>query len=149
MNARASFQTVLIALVLGFVAGRASDGWHLPDVLPIVKTDPAPIPGNALRVLVVSETGEQGEPDPFNAVPVRQYIDQKGGEIRLWDDDMTDADLANAPSEFRNGYAKAKGAAGFKMPWVTLTNGTTGYSGPRPATPDECLALLKKYWEGT
>jgi len=42
----------------------------------------------------------------------------------------------------REATADAKGS---KAPWIAMSNGTSGFSGPFPATESEALELLAKY----
>lgn len=112
--------------------------------------NPAPIPLDGFRVLMVYESKDRpsypaGVLNVLEGKTVRDYLDSHcvkgpGGEPerRIWDQDT-------------DGYADAKhwGDAmkrpRSKLPWVVISTGKTGYEGPLPTSPAECLDLLKKY----
>lgn len=129
-----------------------------PDVKPDPKpidpqpkpVDPAaPIPLSGFRVLIVFETG-QGLPAAQSSIlygkRTRDYLDQhcvKGPngqtpEYRIYDKDVP---LANESKLWRDAMARPRTS----VPWLLISNGTTGYEGPLPATVDEFIALCDKY----
>lgn len=111
--------------------------------------EPTPQPGK-LRVLIVEETADRGKMPPAQqeilfSLAIRTYIKTACSkhsdgtpDFRLYDDD-TDVGkdlpwLQSAMKEPRN-----------SLPWIVLSNGSTGYSGPLPADEAATLELLKKY----
>lgn len=131
-----------------------------PDVKPIdpePKPEPkpkpvdptAPIPISGFRVLIVFETG-QALPAAQSSIlygkRTRDYLDQhcvKGPngqtpEYRIYDKDVA---LGNESKLWRDAMARPRTS----VPWVLISNGTTGYEGPLPATADEFIALCDKY----
>lgn len=117
---------------------------------------PAPIPGEGFRVLIIEETAERAKlPAKQYAVlfakPLYDYLRAKcaaepafeeGKAFAVWD---KDAPLDAAPKLWQDAVARAKAAAGFKTPWLLVSTGKAGYSGPLPGTLEETLTLLKKY----
>ena len=124
-----------------------------PDPKPIDPPKPvdpsAPIPLSGFRVLIVFETG-QGLPAAQSSIlygkRTRDYLDQhcvKGPngqtpEYRIYDKDVS---LANESKLWRDAMARPRAS----VPWVLVSNGTTGFEGPLPATVDEFIALCDKY----
>ncbi len=112
---------------------------------------PAPIPAAGLHVLVVYESADlskypSGQQAAIYAKSVRDYLnatcpagpDGKTRQWRMWDKD-TDA------TEEQKLWQDALKRARTQTPWVIVSNGTTGFEGPLPASADEMLALLKRY----
>jgi hypothetical protein len=64
---------------------------------------------------------------------------------RTLDDDYTASQLSNLPATLRNAYPDVVKEAAGRLPWVAISDGTTGYSGPLPATIQDMMALLNKY----
>lgn len=113
--------------------------------------DPPPIPGAGLRVLVVYESGDlskypPGQQGAIYARSVRDYLnatcpagpDGTTREWRMWDKDV---DASGESKLWRDVLARPR----TRTPWVCISNGTTGFEGPLPASADEFLTLLKKY----
>lgn len=125
-----------------------------PD--PIPPPNPAPIPYPGFRVLITYETADlaklpAGQIAALYAREVRDYLnarcskgpDGKTAEWRLWD---RDTDASAESDAWRYAQARAKGKAAV-YPWITISDGKTGYEGPLPQTVQETLALLRK-WGG-
>jgi hypothetical protein len=112
---------------------------------------PAPIPAPGLHVLMVYESGELSKLPPAQlsvlyAKSIRDYLqakcpvgpDGKTKEWRIWDQN-TDAS-GDAPV-WRDAMNRPRAS----VPWIIISNGTTGYEGPLPRSIDETLVLLRKY----
>ena len=149
---------IFVPLLLASIfAGRGCDGinlpdvkwpdWHLPDVIHVITPDPpAPIPGEGFRVLIVEEATEERSKLPasqqliFTAKAIRDYAKEHcvTDGFRILDDD---ADMSREASVWQ----EAMKAPRASLPWLLVTNGKTGFSGPLPLTVDDTLAILKKY----
>lgn len=107
-------------------------------------TPPAPIPATGLRVLIIEETNDRATLPPaqaqiFSSTKVLGWLRTNAPDHwRVWDDDV---DPASAPVEFRDALKIPRGG----LPWIVISNGATGFSGPLPATADETVTLLEKY----
>jgi hypothetical protein len=112
---------------------------------------PAPIPAPGLHVLMVYESGELSKLPPAQlsvlyAKSIRDYLqakcpvgpDGKTKEWRIWDQN-TDAS-GDAPV-WRDAMKRPRTS----VPWIIVSNGTSGYEGPLPASIDEALKLLKQF----
>jgi hypothetical protein len=103
----------------------------------------APIPEPGLHVLIVEETEDrlklpEGQRDIITATEWRASWMAKGGEIRMRDpSDEHPNDAAK--------WNKAMQRPRSGLPWVIISNGTTGYEGPLPDSLTEWEALLAKY----
>jgi hypothetical protein len=123
-----------------------------PDVKPTPPKPidpPAPIPAPGFRVLMVYESADLHKMPPaqlaaLKSQTVRDYLDlrcvDEGGVKgwRVWDKDV---DTANVSKLWRDAMARPRTS----MPWVTISNGVTGYSGPLPENADKLIELLKTY----
>ena len=135
-----------------------------PSPDPAPPTPPAPPPSEApfrspgFAVLIVREASEAGKLPAsqraiFSSGAVHQYCADKCVQLsdgqkfyRIWDDDYSDAQVANVPAELREAYQGTKELWDANTPWIGINDGKGGgYAGPLPATVDEMLALLKKY----
>jgi hypothetical protein len=116
-----------------------------------VPPSPAPIPAAGLRVLIVYESSEIGklpakQVSILTSVPFRTFLDAncaagpdgKTKEWRLYDKDV---DLTNEAPLWKTAMARPRTA----IPWLIVSNGTTGFEGPLPATVDETQKLIQKY----
>jgi hypothetical protein len=116
-----------------------------PDV------DPTPIPGNSNRVLMLYESSDLSRIPAAQAAlltsgNVRDYLerkcskgpDGKTAEYRIWDKDV---DTTNASKPWQDAMALPRD----RMPWLMVSNGVTGFSGPMPADEASLLAKLKQY----
>jgi hypothetical protein len=123
---------------------------------PFVPPNPAPFPSDGLRVLVLEETEERSrlpvkQLTALTSAKCRDYMDAKAmkgpdgsPEWQVWDDDLPTDKMQPIWKEAVDvAKAKSNGA----RPWLIISNGNGGYSGPLPATEDEFLAELQK-WGG-
>lgn len=126
-------------------AGIRTGAGAQPPPTPVDPVDPAPIPTDGLRVLIVREYDETAANMP--ASQQRIFTDSKvlgwlkvnaPGKWRIWD---ADGDASKAPEEFQAALKRPRGG----LPWIVISNGTTGFEGPLPKTADETVALLEKY----
>ena len=123
-----------------------------PDPKPVVPDPPKPAPPIAIpgfRVLFVVESSDLSKLPPeqvpiFTATPILSYLKshciQIDGfpEYRIWDQDTP---TANVSKTWRDAMALPRSS----LPWIIISNGDTGYSGPLPANVADTLNLLKKY----
>lgn len=119
-----------------------------PDVDPDPVDPPVPKTGQ-LKVLIVEETGSRGElPSSqisvFTSMDIRDYVKKacsKTGEqpdFRVYDKDVS---VATEPEWIKKAFSEQRQG----LPWILISNGTTGFSGPLPKDVTETLSLLKKY----
>lgn len=111
---------------------------------------PSPIPGDANRVLIVYESGEVSLLPTSQAVlmssqSVRDYLTRKCSkgpagtpEFRIWDKDV---DTRNVDKAWQDAMAIKRD----QIPWLIVSNGKSGFSGPLPVTEAELMAKLKQY----
>ena len=124
-----------------------------PPKPPTPPPSPAPIPAEGFRVLVVYETAElsklpAAQSNVLYAKSVRDYLnakcvmgpDSKTREWRIYDADVD----TSAETKLWQDAMKVKRD---KLPWLIVSNGKTGYSGPLPENVEKTLELLKKYAE--
>lgn len=130
------------------------DSGHAPQPPPTPPdppkpVDPAPIPVAGFRVLLIEESAERGKltPGQFRVMfgkNMRDWLDancvkennQPG--YRIYDKDaVTKGDLKH--------WQDAMTRPRQSVPWVIVSNGTTGFEGPLPATEDETMKLFQKY----
>lgn len=123
MNPKLSLSDVVSLLLLAFLAyGWASDGG-----IPFIPS--APFPADGLRVLVVEETADRGKL-PESLLSSMVSMDWKNiagsGNWRMLDKD--------APITKEEPWVKAAMAVERdSLPWLLISNGNSGYSGPVPA----------------
>lgn len=131
-----------------------------PDIDPVDPVDPdppptpddnAPFPSDGLAVLIVYETGDasrlsSGHRAIIFGADARKFLDEttkteadgRTPAYRIFDKDV---DI----SVIDNRWKAAMGVARESLPWVVVSNGRTGFSGPLPATVDEFKALVGKF----
>jgi hypothetical protein len=101
---------------------------------------PAPIVGDGLRVLVVLESADLSKLDhdtgaELNGKTLADYLnatcakgpDGKSPEWRIWDKDVP---LSEVSQTWKDAMARPRSS----LPWLTVSNGKTGYEGPLPKT---------------
>ncbi len=126
-----------------------------PDPDPDPKPN-APFPSDGFAVIVLKEASETGTLTPaqrsiLTSSKVLKYINSKAVKVgdgvffRAWDDDYTEAQLSAVAPELALAYRESKKLADGRLPWICISTGDGGYSGPLPATLDEMMTLLQKY----
>ena len=126
---------------------------HLPSIgwLPSLFPGRAPVAVKGFRFLIVEETEDRAKlTEPQRQIlfspDIRSYAaghcakgpDGKTPEFRIFD---KDADLSHESDVWRQFMAVKREAT----PWLVVSNGSSGFSGPLPATAADTLAILKKY----
>lgn len=108
-------------------------------------------------MLIIREAQETGrlpssQAAIFSSPRVLKYLQEKTAKangtdplVRVWDDDYTDEQLANSPAVMRDAYKRIMPAARGHLPWIAISNGTDGHSGPLPLTVEDTMELLRKY----
>lgn len=137
---RANLVIVLCIAAIWFLI-RNQDGGILPP-----KPDdaiPAPIDGPGNAVLIVYESEEtrampSSQGAIFTSVPFRDFLNRHNVEFRIWDQHLdTQHDIPR--------FAKALRNPRDSLPWIYISNGETGHSGPLPDTVDETQELISKH----
>lgn len=124
-----------------------------PDPTPEPTPDPTPQPGDApiegpgLRVLFVSESAEPMSP----AIQAIFY----SPEISAWlnancikvdgQPEFRRVDPDTQYTDPNHRFAKALKRPRATLPWLIISNGTSGYEGPFPQTVATTLELLKRF----
>lgn len=137
----------LVLVLLLNQQGGCNIHWPTPDHGPT----PAPIPAEGLHVLFVwdkqkANEYDRGQLEAIQSSAVRLYLDShaakgadgKTPEYRMFE---TTSDVSQESKLFKDAFARPRSS----LPWVWIVKGNRGYEGPVPKTPDELLALLKKY----
>ena len=119
-----------------------------PNPVPPI---PAPIAAPGLRVLMLYESSQLSKlPVAQSAIlydtGLRTYLDSttpvgkdgKTHEYRIWDKDVNPA----GDDQIWQDALKRPHAT---IPWILISNGTTGFEGPLPADPASTKALIQKY----
>lgn len=125
-----------------------------PDPTPPVPPQP-PVPSDGFRVMILEETADRASLKPsqlaaMHSPAVRAYLDSRAklpnGERgwRIWDDDYTDAQLADENVEIVAIYKRAQ-IDRKSTPWIYVANNGIGESVPLPPDEASLMALLRKY----
>lgn len=131
---------IVLAVAIAFATfGGSLGGCELP--LPVVTS--APFPADCLSVLIVEETDArkdlpQSQLDAIMSTEWRQYVYSVGGEYRTLD---RHTDVSRDAEKWQAAMAVQRDG----VPWVVISNGKDGYSGPLPATTAELTQLIRKY----
>lgn len=128
----------------------------------------APFPAPGLAVLILREASQTthlpaSQQTIFTSPTVLNWLKENCVKLpdgnppnqpafRSYDDDYDLDELANAPEVFRVAYPIVIRAARDRErpdnePWIAISDGKRGYSGPLPATVGETMELLRKYGE--
>lgn len=126
-----------------------------PGPVPPTPPDPtpgtAPIPAAGLHVLVIYDAQKLStltatQQGAIYAKSVRDYLratcpkgpDGVTAEWRMW---PSDVDATGESQLWQDAFKRPRTS----LPWVIVSNGTTGYEGPLPGSAEDMLALLKQY----
>lgn len=144
----AGITACVLALLLGFGAFQKFDGYSLFRQATSIS---APISAPGFRVLVVTDSENLAKmPSSQIAVitgtDVRDYLDKhcvkgpdgKTPEYRFF---HATTDVSFSSPLWKEAFAAPRSS----LPWILVSNGKTGYSGPLPVNTAETLKLLKKY----
>jgi hypothetical protein len=101
-------------------------GIHLRDAEPKPLPFPEPLPPPVVEVR------------PPIVVKLRAWLKSNKADFRIWDQHV------DASKESADWQAAAKNRPA-SLPWIVISNGTAGHSGPLPKTTDETIALLEKF----
>lgn len=110
---------------------------------------PVPIPGQGLRVLIVYESADlpkmpSAQVQMLTAKEVLDYLDAKTAKVngqpeyRKFDQN---ADVKGESQTWQDAMARPRAS----VPWIVISNGTTGYEGALPANKNDLMTLLRKY----
>ena len=141
MNKHFAIFCVVIAALIYFGPTVSPDPVPVPEP-PIPDVDP-PIPGDSLSMLIVEEVNDRGDLSAdqvgiFTSVPLREWLDSHDVEWRIWDQNV---ETKFEAEKWRQALAKPRDA----LPWIYVSNGKSGYSGPLPETVEATIELLEKY----
>jgi hypothetical protein len=126
-------------------AGQHGEPGPGPEPTPVVVVDDAPFPSDGLTVVVIeeAETRMRGELSPghFAALAsgkVREWAQGAGAHLRVFDQHtptvgMTQTEMAAFGLKFDS------------LPWIHISNGKSGFTGPLPDGVDATIALMDKY----
>jgi hypothetical protein len=114
-------------------------------------TPTPPIDGIGFRVLILSESSERHtltaeQRNILFGQKTRDYLNDnavKGDDGKTPEWRILDPDTPF--TEANNRFAKAMKRPRTSPHWIIVSNGTTGYEGPLPATVEDFLLLLDKY----
>lgn len=146
-----TFSAGVLSLDLSAVVSLLPSGWHWPVITPF---NPPPIAEAGFRVLVLEETAERSKLPKdqltiLTSTVVRTRLKARcvktadgTPEFRFLD---KDTDLANESEIWKKAVERAKTDSKGVMPWMLLSNGKTGLSGPLSANGAELLELVGKY----
>lgn len=114
----------------------------------------APIPLPGLRLMIVYETADLSKLTPSQHAIIlgkkaRDWMDAntvKGPtgepERRIWDKDQP---LAKTDKHWQDVMARTIKRPDFRLPWLVISNGKTGYEGPLPNDVDTLISLGEKF----
>lgn len=123
-----------------------------PDPVPPGPTPgPAPIPTAGFRFMIVEETSERSklpadQREIIGSTVLRLALaaacakgpDGKTPEWRIFD---KDAPMAAESKLWQDAMARPRKS----LPWLIVSNGTSGFEGPLPANMTETMAIIEKY----
>lgn len=126
-----------------------------PNPNPFEPVVVVPAPGQ-IRVLILEETEDIARPEmrPWigvsNSSKIRKYLSShckpdETTEGWLWVDPDINTEFMS--DYWKSAITKTKADPNYKLPWIAITNGDKGISGPLSSSEDEVMALLKK-WGG-
>lgn len=140
----------LSLIILGItlcVLSMTPKGCNFPFPIPIV--NPIPVAEKGLRILIVEEAQERRNLPPgqlaiFTSDELKKYATEHCAkvnnvpEFRVFDKDTK----LDEESEVWKTMMKVERKS---LPWLCVTNGSRGYSGPLPTTLADTMTIIKKY----
>jgi hypothetical protein len=115
-----------------------------PGPTPDPKPTPIPTAGNRVLVVYESDLAEMVKLPPTRAAiltstVIRAYLTAHQVEGRFLD---KDTEFTTEPQVWRDAMKLPRDS----VPWIYVSNGKTGYSGPLPENVADTLVILKKYF---
>ena len=74
----------------------------------------------------------------LTSAPLREWFKSNNVQWRIWDDDTP---VEGAEKVWQDALLLPRQS----LPWIHVSNGKTGFSGPLPSNVDETIALIGKY----
>ena len=117
----------------------------------------APFPAPGFSVLMLYEAQEvnklpTSQQAIFSSPDLREWLASNCIKLtdsrpasRLWDNSLSDEEVKNAPPTMRNALPLVRSQANGRLPWIAISNGSSGYTGELPKTINETLELLKRF----
>lgn len=126
----------------------------VPPPEPSPTTVPFETPG--LTVIIFREAGEGGslpvgQRNIFVSSKILKWCTENCVKIagqpafRIWDDDYTPERFGNVDPILKSAYFKILPQAQNNLPWIVISDGKKGYSGPLPKDIDTTLTLLQGF----
>lgn len=136
----------LTGITIAFIAGRDTADVSLTDLIPSITTitdGQPPVPGDGRHVLVIYETDDRislprDQRSILDSVPLRQWLAESQWDVKFLDPDTSFID----GDEWFQSALQVERAS---LPWVVVSNGKTGFSGPLPGTVEEFKELVGRY----
>lgn len=112
---------------------------------PVVVVEEAPFPSDGLTVVIIEETETRmrGELSPghfaaLTSQDVRDAAKELNAHFRVFDQHTPTAGMTETE-------AAAFALKADSLPWVHISNGKTGFTGPLPDGVEATVALMGKY----
>lgn len=122
-------------------------GGSLPNILPT--PDTAPFPADGLHVLgVYQDSSEKRLTKDQRAIlygaEIREFLEAVACDdcFRMLD---ADSDMTHAEQVWKDAMSVPRASE----PWVVISNGRTGFSGPLDMTAEEFKSLVGEHADGT
>ncbi len=120
-----------------------------PGPTPGPTPGPVPIPGQGLRVLFVYDPAATNSMSPGQGSvmfgkQVKDYLDAKCAKANgkaEWRVYPKGQDVSGESDLWQKAFARPQAS----LPWMVVSNGTSGYEGPVPGSVQEAMTLLQKY----
>lgn len=137
MSNRLMHVLIVVALLWAYLPAPGPAPGPTPDVQPITE---------GVAVLIVEETADrQNLPESqlqiFRGTELRRWMDDNKVAHRMWDQDLNGDDLKHEDKGWQDAMSQPRQA----VPWIYISNGKTGFSGPLPQTVDATKDLVGRY----
>lgn len=134
-----------IAFLAGYKAASLDIVIPFPDVIPdvVVTDEKPPVPGDGRHVLVIYETDDRislprDQRSILDSVPLREWL-----QTSKWDAEFLDPDTAFLDGD--EWFKQALTVERTGLPWVVVSNGKAGFSGPLPESVEKFKELVGRY----
>lgn len=140
MNRSKATLTILVVMAMALALSSGGKG-----CTPIVEP-PSPISELGFKTLIVEESanrdkltkGQRAAMDSTAKGSLREYVESKGGELRVLDNDDSGEYLTPAWKTLLERAPKDDA----KLPWIEIANPPKFFEGP---LPDDAVTLAQKY----